>query len=453
MHVEMTQSRIAGLRWITVRGESRAAFEALGEHVRDDIRSVIHGLPEREGLIAGLNLPAGARAYDTLLTRTRASHPQACVELEALARGAGLEATEMYLANFRGDLAASDGTGCTDLQWTGSAPVVGHNEDGAPAVAGVFTLLTLILDDEPPVFTQWYPGFLPSNSLTLTPHLWWAIDHLPVRGGVGGSGRHFVARDLRHSQTVDEAVDYLKGHPSAGGFAYNMAQLNGRIVQVESAAGHTAVAEVSGRSQLAWHTNHARHLPPVTGWHRDDSGGEAGNGPCHEDTIVERSNGGSDGANEPCREGNLREAAPREGAYDPGLPSPEQPAADQPCPKRSTPDQYSSGQGLSDRHLPLPDQPLPDQPSALLGDDEESRARAAWLTSLDVTAPSARHLLGLLSGDELPDGVLRTARGKDPLMTLCTTVLDPGARELTFRSHRGDVEEVSIDTLLAGVSP
>src|SRR5208282_2974578 len=100
----------------------------------------------------------------------------------------------------------------------------GHNEDGAPENVGQCALLTLALDDLPSVTAFWYPGFLPSNAFAVTADgLVWSIDHLPVAAPGDGAGRHFVGRGLQRSaRTVDEAIDYLRTNPSAGGFAYNI---------------------------------------------------------------------------------------------------------------------------------------------------------------------------------------------------------------------------------------
>jgi Acyl-coenzyme A:6-aminopenicillanic acid acyl-transferase len=91
----------------------------------------------------------------------------------------------------------------------------------------------------------------------------WTIDHLPVASPGDGAARHFVRRGLQRSaRTLDAAVDYLKTHPSAGGFAYTIGDRAGRIVNVEALAGRHAAVEAGPPSDpLLWHTNHGRYLP------------------------------------------------------------------------------------------------------------------------------------------------------------------------------------------------
>jgi len=88
------------------------------------------------------------------------------------------------------------------------------------------------------------------------------IDHLPVAAPGDGAGRHFVGRGLQRSaRTIDEAIDYLRAHPAAGGFAYTIGDPAGRVVSVEAAAGRHAFVEAgSGPGPLLWHTNHGRYV-------------------------------------------------------------------------------------------------------------------------------------------------------------------------------------------------
>jgi Acyl-coenzyme A:6-aminopenicillanic acid acyl-transferase len=83
------------------------------------------------------------------------------------------------------------------------------------------------------------PGFLPATTFTVTSSgLVWAIDHIQAASPGPGAGRHFTARGLQlAASSVDQAISYLRQHPSAGGFTYTIGDLAGRIVTVESSAG------------------------------------------------------------------------------------------------------------------------------------------------------------------------------------------------------------------------
>ncbi|WP_372672125.1 C45 family autoproteolytic acyltransferase/hydolase [Amycolatopsis kentuckyensis] len=257
MVATVREHRIGDVRWTIVRGPREAAFHALGAHAAADIRTVLDGLPAWPVTARARRSPVLFRAIESA---SQVEHPDAYAELTALAAGAGVPFDDLLLANLRGDLGAGDGTGCTDLAWAPS--LLGHNEDGAPVFDGIGRLLTLLIDGEPGVCVWWYPGFLPSNTCTVTTHgLVWGIDSVNVVTPSPCAGRHFVARTAQRATSVAEAVSVLRSHASAGGFAYTMGQVGSPSLVVVEKAGHdTAVTTVD--SGFSWHTNHFRQLPP-----------------------------------------------------------------------------------------------------------------------------------------------------------------------------------------------
>ena len=89
----------------------------------------------------------------------------------------------------------------------------------------------------------------------------WGIDHMQARSPGPGAGRHFAARGLQlAASSVDQAISYLREHPSAGGFAYTIGDRAGRIVAVESSAGQHAWREIGANGPVGWHTNHGRYV-------------------------------------------------------------------------------------------------------------------------------------------------------------------------------------------------
>ncbi len=266
--MRVDEQRLGELRWIVLRGPSAEAFGALGLHMRAEIREVLTDWP----WLATLRRHAVGRRVSQWLTGVRqasqAAFPEVWAELAALAGGAGVPLGDLALVNFRGDLGAierdpaGDGAGCSDLAWRRQRSFIAHNEDDAEFFDGRCALLTLALDGLQPVTTFWKPAFLPSTTVSVTgAGMVWSIDHLPVAAPGAGAGRHFVARGLqRRARSIDQAVGYLRRHPSAGGFAYTIGDRAGRVVSVESVAGHHAWREVGVGGPLAWHTNHGRYL-------------------------------------------------------------------------------------------------------------------------------------------------------------------------------------------------
>ena len=273
MSVSLDEHRLGGLRWIVLRGPDREAFRALGEHVRDEMATLTEAWPVLPRLRRHVRGPQGSARLAAVRRATAERFGQEWAELAAFAAGAGVAFDDLALLNLRGDLGLVDGgIGCSDLAWRRRRSVIAHNEDGAPEDVGRCALLTLAADGRPPVTAFWYPGFLPANAFAVTGDgLVWTIDHLPVASPGDGAGRHFVGRGLQRSaRTLQAAIDYLRTHRSAGGFAYTIGDRAGRVVSVEAAAGRHAFVEAgSPPGPLLWHTNHGRY---VTGAEPSDQG-------------------------------------------------------------------------------------------------------------------------------------------------------------------------------------
>lgn len=264
MAVSLEERALGGLRWIVARGAGLEVFGALGRHLRAEIQAVLGDWDLLARLRQHVSGPPGSERLAAVERASQAGFPEVWAELAAMAEGAGVAVGDLALLNFRGDLGILDEAfGCSDLAWRGRQSFIAHNEDDAGLFADRSALLTLDLEGQAPVTAFWKPGFLPSNAFAVTSSgLLWSIDHLPVAAPGAYPGRHFVARGLQYSAaTVDEAIEYLRRHPSAGGYAYTIGDQTGRIVSVESVQGQLASREVTPGDSLVWHTNHGRYLP------------------------------------------------------------------------------------------------------------------------------------------------------------------------------------------------
>jgi Acyl-coenzyme A:6-aminopenicillanic acid acyl-transferase len=264
MTARVGEQRLGGLRWIVVRGAAEEAFGCLGAHLREEIREAVAGWPLLAQLRRHVARSPGRERLAAVRRASQARFGEEWAELAALAAGAGVAPGDLALLNFRGDLGTVEppGHGCSDLAWRRARSFLAHNEDDDDFLDGRCVLLTLALAGRPAVTSFWKPGFLPGHTITFAETgLVWAIDHLPVAQPGPGAGRHLVARGLqRAAATADEALAYLRGHPSAGGFAYLIGDRAGRVLMVESAAGQCALREAGDDGPLVWHTNHGRDV-------------------------------------------------------------------------------------------------------------------------------------------------------------------------------------------------
>lgn len=269
MPAQLTLRELGGLPWWIVTGSAAEAFQLIGEHAADRIRSVVEGMDEVEVLRRRTSTPEGAALHRAVLEATRSQYSRSWSALEAMAEGADVALNDLVLLNLRADLGTDDGLGCTDICYMSQdSALLAHNEDGTPALDGQCVLLSLALDGEIPLTVWWYPGFIPSNTFAVTGNgMVWSLDAVQVPAPPPAPGRHFVAWEALGQSTFDAATQYLTTHASAGGFVYNIAQTgtdDPRISVIEAAAGsaHRVDADPSQPS-LIWHSNHLRWLSGI----------------------------------------------------------------------------------------------------------------------------------------------------------------------------------------------
>jgi hypothetical protein len=121
MNVSLDEQRLGGLRWIVVRGPDRAAFQALGEHMRDEMAA----LTKNWGLVARLREhvkePPGRDRLASVRRASALHHPEAWAELAAFAEGSAVPFDDLALLNVRGDLGpVTGGIGCATWPGGGS---------------------------------------------------------------------------------------------------------------------------------------------------------------------------------------------------------------------------------------------------------------------------------------------------------------------------------------------
>lgn len=271
MSASFVECRIGSMRWLTVRGEREWCFRTLGEKMAETVHAALGHLPEMQSLRGALSERRLRDRFDRMVEATADRYPDVLEEVGAMAAGAGVDVEQLVLMSVHGDLGDRPAGGCSDIAVAGEQAVLGHNEDGDVVFDGRLCLLSLHVDGDQPLCAVWYPGMLPANAFVMTAGLAWGIDHVPVAEPAVAPGRHFVARALqRVARDLDGAVAFLASEPSAGGFAYNFAELGtGRVATVETAAGASVASEVSagahGGTPMLWHTNHLRHLHPGPG--------------------------------------------------------------------------------------------------------------------------------------------------------------------------------------------
>ncbi|MFQ5523386.1 MAG: C45 family autoproteolytic acyltransferase/hydrolase [Acidimicrobiia bacterium] len=254
--VSIVEDRIGPLPWIKLSGEREAVSFALGERSADELRSVISASPELPALQEMIREPG----FSEISEDTRGAFPDLAQEVDSLAAGAGVDPTDLWLLNLRGDLGVW-GEGCSDVAvWNGVSQLMAHNEDGHESYYGKCAVLTLDIPGDPAVFTFWYPGLLPGISFWLNSSgLAGGVNHIPSRPVGAGVGRHFLARHLSRATSKATAMFAAEATSLAGCYAFTLGTGGDGISLLEVSPVGTYTRDVSGSS---CHTNHFVGLAP-----------------------------------------------------------------------------------------------------------------------------------------------------------------------------------------------
>jgi hypothetical protein len=123
MDVSLDEHELGGLRWIVVRGPDRAAFRALGEHMRAETAALIQTWGLVDKLRRYVSDSPGRARLASVRQASERDFPAAWAELAAFAEGSGLPFDDLALMNFRGDLGqVIGGFGCSDRPRPGLVP-------------------------------------------------------------------------------------------------------------------------------------------------------------------------------------------------------------------------------------------------------------------------------------------------------------------------------------------
>jgi hypothetical protein len=99
MDVSLDEHRLGGLRWIVVRGPDRAAFRALGEHMRAEMAALIQTWDLVDKLRRHVSGPPGRERMASVRQASERDFPEAWAELTAFAEGAGVPFGDLSLGD------------------------------------------------------------------------------------------------------------------------------------------------------------------------------------------------------------------------------------------------------------------------------------------------------------------------------------------------------------------
>ncbi|MFT4067459.1 C45 family autoproteolytic acyltransferase/hydolase [Paraburkholderia sp.] len=201
----------------------------------------------------------GAPFVQTLRDAARAHFPALLAELDGMAAGLGWAAEDVFLWNCRGELIHNAPDGCTTLAAIeGDTRFIAHNEDGDPFLRERCAVLDVRPNGRPGFVSFYYPGSLPGHTFAASrAGLAQAINNLRIRTPIAGVPRMILARAVLDAHSLDEALQILRGAPSASGFHHTLGCAgDARLFSVEASARRCSVQPAE---KLSGHANHMIH--------------------------------------------------------------------------------------------------------------------------------------------------------------------------------------------------
>jgi isopenicillin-N N-acyltransferase-like protein len=253
---------------IEVDGDHRAAGELIGEAARELIRESIAYYEEHHEAMAGMSFRRAEDEAAVYLECSRRWLPQIVAELEGIATASGVPVSKLMVPNLGEELTCSDeealsgGAGAAPVQHCTSFALatpehilVGHNEDWYSGDTSRNVLLRLRLADGTRIVAITPACLLPasginSHGVATGANTLFCTDH---RVGVPNN---FIRRWMLESDSLETARERACLPARARGANHLMADVNGRIWDVETSA--TATVTFESGSFLV-HTNHYLH--------------------------------------------------------------------------------------------------------------------------------------------------------------------------------------------------
>ncbi len=255
---------------IEVAGSHFEIGLAIGKRFGKEIRRACQAYrPALKQVLSYHDSPKGQAIYRELVDLNRARYPGYLAELEGIAQGAQQPFQDLFLNSMRGEYqgylrASQTGLdGCSDCSLvTDEVALIGHNEDGAPALRDGTYVVRARIEGKPGFTVFSYPGFIPGNAFGFNSEgICFSIDDVQPRDVRVGIGRNFIARSLLEARSIDDALERVTVPGRASGYSYTIGSIaERRVVQVEVAPKTHHVREIRGAN---FHANHYQELTNV----------------------------------------------------------------------------------------------------------------------------------------------------------------------------------------------
>lgn len=239
-----------GLKHITFEGSHKELGLEIGKGFSKEIHESLDNYdPLVENFLPKYKTDEGKNLYEQYLKFNNNRFPNFVDELKGISEGSNRPFQEIFMCNIRSEFGCSN-----SILLDEKHALLGHNEDGNIAFKNSF-LVTSKVDDGIRWTAYTYPGFLCGNAFGFNEYgLVFAVNNVAPKNKRIGIGRHFIARSLLESKSIDEAVQKCLIDSRASGFACAIGSIKERrVIVLELGPDNHYLREVNGPY---FHANH-----------------------------------------------------------------------------------------------------------------------------------------------------------------------------------------------------
>ena len=235
------------MKFIKVSGNASERGLIHGESLKYEINQMLeyyrpHFCQDREKL---------ERHVSTMTSKVKRFRPDLLVEMEAIARAAGVEPFWIYCLNARSELMLSANE-CSVIAFPEQG-LIGQNWDWATAIADLLVVMEVELDNEQRFLTLTEPGILGKIGMNQS-GLGICLNILPANKPLNGIPVHLLLRCLLECPDIESARTLIE-HNGAGQASHILVgSADSGCFGVELGPEHVFFQEANGRSYC--HTNH-----------------------------------------------------------------------------------------------------------------------------------------------------------------------------------------------------
>jgi len=230
------------LPFTTIKGTPSEIGEALGRLAQPVMRDLA-----QSGTWQALQPWRGHAHVKRMMAAMREALPDCWAELEGMARGIGMDVTDLFLWNCRTDLLEDTPDSSVSIAINRLANgMLGHCVSGDAVLAGQCHVVDITPRGKPGFIGFYCPGTLPGLTFAASrAGLVQVTDVLHVPPGDGGLPGFALCRTMLDATSLPDAIEVLVENPRAGG-----------LHQITGWAGEFIMASVEA-------TPHSRSLTPI----------------------------------------------------------------------------------------------------------------------------------------------------------------------------------------------